>query len=415
MAHRASEHRVVVTGIGVVTPLGSTVPQFWSSVVAGRSGIRPISHFDASRFPTRIAGRVPDLDESRAPTDGCLRRLLGRKDLFGWIAALDALDDARLNCRMADARIGAVIGTERRCPDVIERVADEAHWNDPLDHVSQSGWVLASVLAATQNLAGPHVTVAAACASSAQAVGMAYQYVRCGEADVMIAGGCDSMADPIGLVSFSRIGALSTRNDDPTRASRPFDLHRDGMVIGEGAGMLVLERLDHARARGASIYGEVLGYGSSSNAYRLTDQPPDGRGAALAMKFALDDAGLSPHAVDYINAHGTSTVQNDRSETAAIKKCFQDAAPSIPISSTKSMIGHLFSAGGAVEIIVCLLTILSGIITPTINYETPDPECDLDYVPNVSRRKRVDVALSNSSGFGGVNAAVVVGKVRADA
>jgi 3-oxoacyl-[acyl-carrier-protein] synthase II len=415
MADRATQHRVVVTGIGVVTPLGSTVTRFWSSLVAGRSGIREITHFDASRFPTRIAGRVPDFDESRAPTDGCVRRLLGRKDLFGWIAALDALDDARLDCRTADARIGVAIGTERRIPDTLQRVASEAVWDDPLDHLGQSGWVLASALAATQKLAGPQLSVAAACASSTQAVGMAYQQVRSGDADVMIAGGCDSMADPNGLVSGSRIGALSTRNDDPARASRPFDLHRDGMVIGEGAGMLVLERLDHARARGACVYGEMLGYGSSSNAYRITDQPPDGRGAALAMTSALKDAGLSPYEVDYINAHGTSTVQNDRSETAAIKSSFQGAAYSIPISSTKSMIGHLFSAGGAVEIIVCLLTIVNGVITPTINYVTPDPECDLDYVPNVARCTVVNVALSNSSGFGGVNAAVVVGKVRGDA
>ena len=227
----------------------------------------------------------------------------------------------------------------------------------------------------------------------------------------MLAGGCDSLIDPLMLTGFSLLGALSKRNDDPSRASRPFDLHRDGFVLGEGAGMLVLEELDHARGRGAPIYGEVLGYSSSSNAYRITDSPPDGQGAYLAMRNAIDDAGLTPDDIGYINAHGTSTYQNDRSETVAIKRVFGAAAGRVPISSTKSMMGHLVNAGGAVELIVCLLTMRHGVITPTINYDTPDPECDLDYVPNVARRQPVNRALSNSFGFGGINATVVVGEV----
>jgi 3-oxoacyl-[acyl-carrier-protein] synthase II len=213
------------------------------------------------------------------------------------------------------------------------------------------------------------------------------------------------------LTGFSLLGALSKRNDDPSHASRPFDLNRDGFVLGEGAGMLVLEELEHARARGARIYGEVLGYASTSNSYRITDSPPDGQGAYLAMQQAIEDAGLCPDEIGYINAHGTSTHQNDRSETVAIKRCFGECAKRVPISSTKSMMGHLVNGGGAVELIVCLLTIDRGIITPTINYEVPDPDCDLDYVPNVARRQQVDYAMSNSFGFGGINATVVVGRV----
>jgi len=255
--------------------------------------------------------------------------------------------------------------------------------------------------------------VSTACTSGTQALCVAYQKIQWGEADAMLSGGCDSLIDPLMLTGFSLLGALSKRNDDPSHASRPFDLRRDGFVLGEGAGMLVLEELGHAAARGAHIYGEVKGYASTSNAYRLTDSPPDGQGAYLSMKHALADADVRPDQVGYINAHGTSTLQNDRSETAAIKRCFGEFAPRVAISSTKSMMGHLVNAGGAVELIVCLLTINHSVLTPTINYEVPDPECDLDYVPNVSRPKRVDYALSNSFGFGGINATLVVGRTEA--
>jgi 3-oxoacyl-[acyl-carrier-protein] synthase II len=273
-----------------------------------------------------------------------------------------------------------------------------------------SPFVLAGALASHYELTGPQLTVSTACTSGTQALGVAYQKVQWGQADAMLAGGCDSLIDPLMLTGFSLLGALSKRNDDPTHASRPFDLHRDGFVLGEGAGMLVLEEYERARARGARIYGEVLGYASTSNAYRITDSPPDGQGAYLSMKNALDDARVRPEEVGYINAHGTSTQQNDRSETVAIKRCFGAHAPRVPISSTKSMMGHLVNGGGAVELIVCLLTIAHGILTPTINYQVPDPECDLDYIPNVSRKQQVDRALSNSFGFGGINATVVVGR-----
>jgi len=398
-------HRVVVTGIGAVTPLGSTIPLFWERLVAGTSGVRPIRRFDASRFPTTFAAEVSDSDH-----DGSGR--LSRKDWFGWVAASQALADAGLDGAAGGARIGIAIGTERRCQDLLERIARRAIYDDDGDHVRESPFALAAALAADRRFEGPQLTIAAACASSTQAIGLAFQKIQWGDADVMLAGGCDSLVDPVMLTAFGRLGALSTRNADPAAASRPFDLHRDGFVLGEGAGMLVLERHDHAVARGHRIYAEVLGYGASSNAYRVTDLPADGQGLYLSMKWALEDAGLVPADVQYINAHGTSTLQNDRSETAAIKRCFGDRASQIPVTATKSMIGHLVCAGGAVELIVTILTLMHGVITPTINYEVPDPECDLDYVPNAARRARVDTALSNSSGFGGVNASVLVGRPR---
>ena len=326
------------------------------------------------------------------------------------MAAADALRDSGLLAHRP-ARIGVSIGTESRRPDFLDRLAAGDVYPHNYDHLRFSPFVLASRLAAEYGLSGPQITVSTACTSGTQALGVAYQKVRWGHADAMLSGGTDSLIDPLMITGFSLLGALSTRNDEPARASRPFDLHRDGFVLGEGGGMLVLEEYEHARARGATLYGEVLGYASSSNAYRLTDSPPDGQGAYLAMRHAIADAGLRPEDIDYINAHGTSTHQNDRSETAAIKRCFGEAAHRVAVSSTKSMMGHLVNGGGAVELIVCLLSLRDGILTPTINYETPDPECDLDYVPNVARRQRVDHALSNSFGFGGVNATVVVGKV----
>ena len=377
--------------------------------MAGRSGVDYIRRIDASTFPTTFGAEVPDLDEARLPADPALRTLLDRKNLFGWVAAADALADSGLLGDGRPPRIGVALGTESRRPDFLAQLAGGDLYPGGHDHLRYSPFVMAGALAAHYGLTGPQLTVSTACTSGTQAVGVAFQKVRWGLADAMLAGGCDSLIDPLMLTGFSLLGALSTRNDDPAHASRPFDLHRDGFVLGEGAGMLVLESLDHARARGARIYGEVLGYASTSNAYRITDSPPDGQGAWLSMRHAIDDAGIRPEAIGYINAHGTSTHQNDKSETVAIKRCFGDHARRLAISSTKSMMGHLVNAGGAVELIVCLLTIGRGVLTPTINYETPDPECDLDYVPNVARRRAVDHALSNSFGFGGINATVVVG------
>jgi 3-oxoacyl-[acyl-carrier-protein] synthase II len=407
----AARHRVAITGIGAVTPVGSTIADMWTALVAGRSGVDHIRRIDASTFPTTFGAEVDDLSRDRFPTDAGLLELLDRKNLFGWVAAADAVADSGLLGHPRAARIGVSIGTESRRPEFLRQLAAANLYGHPLDHLRHAPFVLCGALARHYALTGPQLTVSTACTSGTQAVGVAFQKVRWGEADAMVAGGCDSLIDPLMLTGFSLLGALSTRNDDPPRASRPFDLYRDGFVLGEGAGMLVLEELECARARRAHIYGEVLGYASTSNAYRLTDSPPDGHGAYLAMRNAIDDAGLRPGDIGYINAHGTSTRQNDLSETAAIKRCFGEHAKRVPVSSTKSMMGHLVNAGGAVELIVCLLTIDCGIVTPTINYEAPDPECDLDYVPNLARLQRVDRALSNSFGFGGINATVVVGRV----
>jgi 3-oxoacyl-[acyl-carrier-protein] synthase II len=401
--------RVVVTGTGVVTPLGATVQDMWAGLVAGRSGVGYLRRIDASTFPTTFGAEVGELDEGRLPADVELRALLDRKNLFGWVAASDALADAGLLDDPPPC-VGVSVGTESRRPDLLQRLAEGRVYPGVEDHLRYSPFVLTGTLASRYGLNGPQFTVSTACTSGTQAVGVAYQQVRDGLADAMLAGGCDSLIDPLMLTGFSLLGALSTRNGDPARASRPFDLHRDGFVLGEGAGMLVLEAYEHAVRRGARIQGEVLGYASTSNAYRITDSPPDGQGAYLSMKHALEDAGLAPEAIGYINAHGTSTQQNDRSETVAIKRCFGSHAPHVPISSTKSMMGHLVNAGGAVELIVCLLTIANGILTPTINYETPDPDCDLDYVPNTARPCAVERALSNSFGFGGINATVIVGR-----
>ncbi len=407
----SDERRVAVTGIGAVTPLGSTITSLWAALTAGRSAVDYIRRIDASTFPTTFGAEVRDLDADRLPKDPTLLALLDRKNLFGWVAASDALADSGLVPPARPDRIGVSIGTESRRPDFLQQLAAGDMYTNAHDHLRYSPFVLAGTLASRHGLSGPQLTVSTACTSSTQAIGVAFQKIKWGEADAMLAGGCDSLIDPLMLTGFSLLGALSKRNNDPAHASRPFDLHRDGFVLGEGAGMLVLEELDQAQARGAPIYGEVLGYASTSNAYRITDSPADGEGAYLSMKHALVDAGLQPGHIGYINAHGTSTHQNDKSETVAIKRCFGESAKRVPISSTKSMMGHLVNAGGAVELIICLLTIGHNIITPTINYEVPDPECDLDYVPNVARHQQVDRALSNSFGFGGINATVVVGRM----
>ena len=400
--------RVAVTGMGAVTPVGSTIDRMWSSLVAGRSGVDYIRRFDASTFPTTFGAEVKDFDDTRLPADPSLRSLLDRKNSFGWVAAAEALSDSHL-LDSPPPRVGVAIGTESRRPELLERLAGGDMYPASDDHLRYAPFLVVGALASHYGFTGPQLTVSTACTSGTQALGVAYEAIRRGRADAMLAGGCDSLIDPLMLTGFSLLGALSTRNDSPQTASRPFDLQRDGFVLGEGAGMLVLEEFDQAVARGAPIHGEICGYASSSNAYRITDSPPDGQGAYLAMKRAVADAGLDPGDIEYINAHGTSTRQNDRSETTAIRRCFGAHAPRVPISSTKSMMGHLVNAGGAVEVIVCLLTIRHGVITPTINYEVADPECDLDYVPNVSRRRRIDRALSNSFGFGGINASVVVG------
>ena len=422
--------RVVITGVGAITPLGNDWPTSWSGIVNGASGVGPITLFDASTFPSSIAAEVKDFDPVPFMPHKKHLKFANRFTTFGLAAAREAVDDAKLNPAELDpTRFGVVIGAGQEKYNLAElaefvQLFGQAHHVD-YEALGTHGWqvanpnnllksqlnLTASLLAIAYGAVGLNLTVHSACASS-QSIGDAFNIIRRGDLDVAISGGVDSMIDETSLTGFCLLQTLSARNDDPTRASRPFDLDRDGFVLGEGAGMMVLESLEHALARGASIRGEVLGYGSSSNAYRITDIPPAGEGAVVSMRLSLEDAGLEPEAVDYINAHGTSTKMNDASETRALRTVFGDHADHVPASSTKSQIGHLISAAGTVELLVCLSAIEEGLLPPTINYETPDPECDLDYVPNVARPQPVEVALSNSFGFGGSNCSIIIGRYR---
>jgi 3-oxoacyl-[acyl-carrier-protein] synthase II len=419
--------RVVVTGIGCVTPVGNSVAETWQALLECRSGVGPITHFDASGFPTTFAAEVKDFDLRQHLPDPSRFDCAGRNIHFAIGAAQEAvrdsgiLDDKHLDPAMFGVYLGAGEGqqdfqlfmkiiaesaangefdieefTRRGLEQLNPRVEMELEPNMPAGH-----------LASLFDAQGPNLNCLTACAASSQAIGEAAEIIRLGEADVMLSGGAHSMIHPFGVTGFNLLTALSTRNDNPRGASRPFDLHRDGFVLGEGAGMLILEELEHARRRGAHIYGELVGYGSTADAYRITDIHPDGRGAIACINMALRDAGLAPEQIDYINAHGTSTAVNDKVETMAIKKSLGEHAYKTPISSTKSMMGHLIAAAGSAEAIVCLLTIRDGVIPPTINYETPDPDCDLDYTPNTPRERKVSCALTNSFGFGGQNVSLI--------
>ena len=427
---RSDRRRVVITGVGCVTPLGTRVEQVWQKLVAGASGVGPTTLFDASRFPTKIAAEVRGWDITDEGQDADRWRFCGRHTKFAAGAALQAMHDAGLPHGLAadPTRLGVYLGSgegqqdfeaftrmmmaaiEGETLDVAKFTKLGLETLHPLSEVEQEPNMPAGHLAAMFDAQGPNLNCLTACAASSQAIGEAAEIVRRGEADVMLSGGTHSMIHPFGVTGFNLLTALSTRNDAPTRASRPFDRDRDGFVLGEGAAMVVLEELEHAKRRGATIHGELVGYGSTADAYRITDTHPEGRGAAACMQLALDDAGLGADAIDYINAHGTSTDVNDRVETLAIRKVFRDRADAVPVSSTKSMMGHLIAAAGATEVIVCLLAIRDGLLPPTINYETPDPDCDLDYVPNAVRPARCDRALSNSFGFGGQNISLIVSR-----
>ena len=404
--------RVVITGMGAITPLGNDVETFWRNVVAGRSGVGPITLFDASAMKTRIAAEVKGFDPEAWFGRKEARRM-DRYAQFALAATQQALQDARLDPAHVDReRVGVILGTGIGGIGALVQGVETLMTRGP-DRISpfMVPMMLADtapgLIAIAYGFRGPNMAVVTACASGTNAIGEAMHLIRRGDADVVIAGGAEAAILPVAVAAFNVMGAISTRNEEPERASRPFDRTRDGFVMGEGAGILVLERLEHARARGARIYAEVVGYGTSADAYHITAPLENGEGAALAMRRALADAGLSPRDIDYINAHGTSTPLNDKSETQAIKAVFGEAAYDVPISSTKSMIGHLLGAAGAVGAIVCIRAITDGVIPPTINYEHPDPECDLDYVPNVARRRPVRTAMSNSFGFGGHNACVI--------
>ena len=402
--------RVVVTGLGAVTPLGLDAESSWQGLVAGRSATGPITQFDASNFPVRIAAEVKDFEPERYMDHRATRRS-GRFAQFGVAAARMALCSADLTVDDANRdEIGVVIATSGGVFDIGPQwvILQERGPTriDPLV-VSRTGGYMAGVrVGRVLGLRGPNTTVNSACASGADAIGQASNLIRLGQAEVILAGGAEAIAKPLAVAAMNIVGALSRRNDDPARASRPFDANRDGFVMGEGGAVLVLEAEEHALARGAEILAEVAGAGWSFDA--ADDTAPDVEGEVLAIRHALADAGLGPADIDYVNAHGTSTPLNDKTETAALKLALGEHAFRVPISSNKSMIGHLAAAAGAVEAAACVLTIRDGVVPPTINYETPDPECDLYCVPNKARTLRVDACLSNSFGLGGQNACLVL-------
>ncbi|HYM52959.1 MAG TPA: beta-ketoacyl-ACP synthase II [Candidatus Dormibacteraeota bacterium] len=412
----AAERRVVVTGMGAVTPLGNDVPSYWDCLIAGQSGIDRIAAFDPARLDSKIAGEVRGFDAEAVMPKKEIRRN-DRYVHFAWAASAEALRDAGLENPITEdglaERTGVIIGSGIGGINTMIRDIIEAH-DLGIDRI---GPFLVTALipdmgagyvAIYANARGPNYATVSACSSSNHAIGDATNIIRRGDADVMIAGGAEAGIGEIPVAAFAAMRALSTkRNDEPQKASRPFDADRDGFVMADGAGVLLLEALEHAKARGARIHAELVGYAATDDASHITLPAPGGRGAAGSMRLALADADLTIKDIDYINAHGTSTGPNDRSETAAIKTVFGERAYAVPVSSTKSMTGHLLGAGGGIEAIACIRAIEEGIIPPTINYEFPDPECDLDYVPNQARHVPVRTAMSNSFGFGGHNATLI--------
>ena len=407
--------RVVVTGLGTITPLGTGVEKSWQSLCRGTSGIDVITRFDAADFKTRIAGEVRDFN----PADFLDNKLVRRNDRFihfALAASRMAMEDARLAVTDSNGdRVGVSLGTTLGGIESVEKnhrllIDGAARQISPFFVPGFLTNMASGQVAIAFGARGPNKCSSTACASGAHAIGDAFRLIKWGDADVMIAGGSEAGINPIMFAGLDAERVMSTRNDAPQKASRPFDKERNGFVTSEGSGMVILEEMESALSRGARIYAEVLGYGASCDAYHITAPDPDGAGAANCMKMALKDAGISPDAVDYINAHGTSTQLNDLAETRAIKSVFQEHAGKLAVSANKSMTGHLWGAAGAVEAVFCILTINHGVIPPTINYEMPDPECDLDYVPNVAREATVNIALTNSFGFGGTNASLIIGR-----
>jgi 3-oxoacyl-[acyl-carrier-protein] synthase II len=418
--------------MGAITPLGHTVADLYQSLLEGRSGVGPITHFNASRFPTKFAAQVKGFDLRRYIREPKRFENSGSNTRFALGAARQALEDSSLldNAHVDRSRIGIYLGSGEGIQDFHHLVAlvaqtwkpekraidapafEEAglrHFH-PGRELEQELHTTTAHLADVFDLQGPNYNCLTACAASSQAIGEATELIRHGDADIMLSGGSHSMIHPLGVTGFNLLTALSTHNADPCKASRPFDLQRDGFVLGEGAGMLVLEEVEHAKRRKATIYAELTGYGTTADSYRVTDSHPDGRGAIACIRGAVRDSGLAPEDVGYINAHGTSTQVNDRVESLAIKKVFGEQAYNTAVSSSKSMLGHLIAAAGAVELIISVMTIRKSVVPPTINYEVPDPECDLDYVPNEAREKRVRHVLSNSFGFGGQNISLIVSR-----
>ena len=411
------KRRVVITGVGAVTPVGNTAEEFWQALMEGRSGIGPITRFDTTGFDTRIAGELKGFDPLK---------YIDKKDdrkfdpflKYAVASATMAVEDAALKTDKVEATrfgvlVGSGIGGLETLLDNYEALRTKgpdrvSPFLIPMLIVNMASGAISMRLGAK----GPNTAVVTACATGNHAIGDAAKIIQRGDADVMIAGGAEAIIIPLAIAGFSQMKAMSTRNDDPAHASRPFDAERDGFVCGEGAGIMVLESLEHASRRGARIYAEIVGYGMTGDAHHMTAPDPEGDGAARAMSAALRDAGLDPSEVGYINAHGTSTPYNDKFETLAIKRVFGEHARALAVSSTKSMTGHLLGAAGGIEAIATTFAIHRGMLPPTINYEKPDPDCDLDYVPNHARQQEVEVALSNAFGFGGTNATLAFRKFR---
>lgn len=408
--------RVVITGIGMISPLGVGTEQNWQALLAGRPGIGSITKFDATNFATRIAGEVKDFD----PTTWMTGRDARSMDVFiqfAVAAGAMAVEDSGLKIEGEFAeRVGVFVGAGLGGITTIERTHDTLNEKGPRHGVSPffvPGIIInlaPGQISIRHGAKGPNYSHVSACSTGTHAIGDAMRLIKHGYADAMICGGTEATITPLGVGGFNAARALSTNNDDPAGASRPFDKDRDGFVMAEGAGIIVLEELEHAKARGAKIYAEMLGYAANSDAHHITAPAPEAEGAQRCMKLALADATLNPEGIDYINAHGTSTKMNDMNESIAVKKVFGDHARKVMVSSTKSMTGHMLGAAGGIETAICALTVSRGVVPPTINYTTPDPDCDLDYVPNTAREVPVKTALSNSFGFGGTNACLILGR-----
>lgn len=410
-----SKRRVVITGMGIISPVGNTVPDAWASILAGKSGIKPIARFDASAFASRIAGEVKDFDV----TDYIPAKDARRMDVFihyGMAAAIQAVKDAGIEGGSLDAeRIGVNIGSGIGGLSVIEATHDAYHGGgprkiSPFFIPSTIINMIAGNLSIMFGFKGPNLAIVTACTTATHCIGDSARMIEYGDADVMVAGGAESCVTPLAIGGFASARALSTRNDDPGTASRPWDKDRDGFVLGEGAGILVLEEMEHAKLRGAKIYAELVGFGMSADAYHMTAPCEDGEGAARCMTNALKIAGINASEVDYINAHGTSTPLGDIAETIAVKRCFGDHAKELVVNSTKSMTGHLLGAAGGVEAIFSALAIYHQVSPPTMNIFDQDPQCDLDYVANAAREMKINVAMSNSFGFGGTNGTLIFRK-----
>lgn len=416
MANSSIERRVVITGLGVVTPVGNSVDDFWKNLTAGQCGVDKITTFDATPFDTQIAAQVKNFDPLPAfPSPKEIRRT-DRYSQFGVHAAWQALKDSGLDMNKtnpdeAGAFIGSGIGGLQTTAEQLKILFDRGPGRlSPFMIPMLISNMASGLVSMYYNLRGPNFATCSACATANHAIGEAWRTIRMGDAKVMFAGGAEATIVPIGIGGFCAMKAMSTRNDNPKKASRPFDKERDGFVMGEGAGIVVLEDLEHANARGAKIYAELVGYGNTADAHHLTAPSPGGEGAARCMKMALGNAGLNTTDISYINAHGTSTPQGDIAETEAIKTVFGDHARKVAVSSTKGATGHMLGAAGAVEMVVCAKAIQTDTVPPTINYEVPDPECDLDYVPNTARQIKVNAIVNNSFGFGGHNATIAAKK-----